>query len=544
MRRALITSLLLIVVFASISLSDPSATVPPSHWAYDAVQKLVNEGIIIGYPMSEEFRGDRALTRYEFAMAISRLIGWYEDVAGAPGPVGAPGPDGTDGQQGPAGPVGPNGPRGAGGPAGQTGAQGAAGTITNDEILGLCAKLLDEFQSELEDIQGKIDRSALSIGDLDERVSVLEDAMANRGITGWIDYRMGLVGDLWSDAEFDALTAKIGIGGRITGDMRGKLTLKVIDDASRVADARNQTVPMDPLGLGENIWIDEAWVAFETDWVTDAEWTFGRQYVSHGMGLAFDNDRIAQGGVRMRLPDVLTDGLDIELFTGDAWGDHGFVFKIDVDHITSYRLAYTRPSWHVGSTYVLDGAGDEQAWAADASAEIWGRDVAFEYSNMTRNFNRVKFNNSTAWMGSIELIDAGDLRVTGIASRADQTYELGFSHLHPYYEMLQYDLGTYPGAIPWERWMRNVPVWRGTRAIAGIVDVKLGDTPVEVRYVNLDPVGPGVVTGTTYDHLVSVSATREIADGLDVTFSWARQISNVSWLDDLDLLQLAAIVSF
>jgi len=55
---------------------DPSSgadRVPFDHWAYDAVQKLVDEGIIIGYPKTHEFKGDRAMTRYEFAMALSRL---------------------------------------------------------------------------------------------------------------------------------------------------------------------------------------------------------------------------------------------------------------------------------------------------------------------------------------------------------------------------------------------------------------------------------------------------------------------------------------
>ncbi len=47
--------------------------VPFDHWAYDAVQQLIDMGIIIGYP-DGCFRGDRTLTRYEFAMALSRLL--------------------------------------------------------------------------------------------------------------------------------------------------------------------------------------------------------------------------------------------------------------------------------------------------------------------------------------------------------------------------------------------------------------------------------------------------------------------------------------
>jgi len=47
--------------------------VPFDHWAYDAVQMLLDQGIMIGYPRSG-FHGDRPLTRYEFAMALSRLL--------------------------------------------------------------------------------------------------------------------------------------------------------------------------------------------------------------------------------------------------------------------------------------------------------------------------------------------------------------------------------------------------------------------------------------------------------------------------------------
>jgi len=65
---------------------NPAETVPFDHWAYDAVQTLVDEGIIIGYP-DGTFRGDRVMTRYEFAMAISRLLDIMPPPV--PGPAGA-----------------------------------------------------------------------------------------------------------------------------------------------------------------------------------------------------------------------------------------------------------------------------------------------------------------------------------------------------------------------------------------------------------------------------------------------------------------------
>jgi len=51
------------------------ADVPTDHWAYQAVNNLQERGIVIGYP-DGTFGGKRAMTRYEFAVAIDRLVDW------------------------------------------------------------------------------------------------------------------------------------------------------------------------------------------------------------------------------------------------------------------------------------------------------------------------------------------------------------------------------------------------------------------------------------------------------------------------------------
>ncbi|MFC6618452.1 S-layer homology domain-containing protein [Deinococcus radiophilus] len=47
--------------------------VPAGHWAKDAVERLVGQGIILGYP-DGTYRGTQNLTRYEAAMIIARLL--------------------------------------------------------------------------------------------------------------------------------------------------------------------------------------------------------------------------------------------------------------------------------------------------------------------------------------------------------------------------------------------------------------------------------------------------------------------------------------
>lgn len=51
----------------------PFMDVPTDHWAYDAVNMLQKDGIVIGYP-DGTFGGKRAMSRYEFAVAIARLL--------------------------------------------------------------------------------------------------------------------------------------------------------------------------------------------------------------------------------------------------------------------------------------------------------------------------------------------------------------------------------------------------------------------------------------------------------------------------------------
>lgn len=57
---------------ATGSFSD----VPANHWAYSAVNKLVKAGMVDGY--NGMFQGDRAITRYEMAIVVSKLLERYD----------------------------------------------------------------------------------------------------------------------------------------------------------------------------------------------------------------------------------------------------------------------------------------------------------------------------------------------------------------------------------------------------------------------------------------------------------------------------------
>lgn len=46
---------------------------PANHWAYDAINKLVEAGIVEGYP-DGEYKGQRTMSRYEMAVMLSRAL--------------------------------------------------------------------------------------------------------------------------------------------------------------------------------------------------------------------------------------------------------------------------------------------------------------------------------------------------------------------------------------------------------------------------------------------------------------------------------------
>lgn len=77
--RLLITALLACVVLSMGTAWAASAydDVPADHWAYNALDYLTQRGVLEGYP-DGFFKGDRTLTRYEFAQAIARLLDTIE----------------------------------------------------------------------------------------------------------------------------------------------------------------------------------------------------------------------------------------------------------------------------------------------------------------------------------------------------------------------------------------------------------------------------------------------------------------------------------
>ena len=68
----------LITVLAALTISGavaqmPFPDVPVGHWAGDAVARIAELGIVIGFP-DGTFRGNESFTRYQAALVVSRLL--------------------------------------------------------------------------------------------------------------------------------------------------------------------------------------------------------------------------------------------------------------------------------------------------------------------------------------------------------------------------------------------------------------------------------------------------------------------------------------
>lgn len=74
MRTAVLTIIAIAALLAQPAFgAERFKDVPKDHWAAEYVAKVASDGIMKGYPDSK-FKGDKAVTRYELAVALERMI--------------------------------------------------------------------------------------------------------------------------------------------------------------------------------------------------------------------------------------------------------------------------------------------------------------------------------------------------------------------------------------------------------------------------------------------------------------------------------------
>ncbi|MFQ6131781.1 MAG: S-layer homology domain-containing protein [Armatimonadota bacterium] len=553
MRKLLVPGIAaLAIVICPALLAEPTRDVPFTHWAYEAVQALVDEGIVVGYP-DDTFKGDRALTRYEFGMAVARLLEAIPSPEELRGPQGPPGP---------AGQKGPPGPPGAPGARGPAGARGRAGDgLPPDEIETLVRALTEEFRDEVAAARREMDDLKGDLEDLDGRVTALENPGPKVHVGGSIKYRLGMIGksgffnqpSQLVRHEFDALSATLSVAGDITDDAYGKVSWKVVD-------APNALQLLEVRGNDDPYWLDEAWLAFNTDWLHPTHWTAGRQFQKYGLGLLVNNERISQQGVRY---ESTFGRLGVDAFAGMATYDgifesgvlfggraryaqdylaprfpFGFLPYPNWTHVhgfndgyASIRLSYDWGDWTLGGQYLITGLGEENGFSFDIAGEMGSKAVTAEMAWLVED--AFGFNPPLLYVSSVhdkpysllvnlELLEGRNWRLDGYYSHTQNGFNTYYSTIHPFFELLEPRI-TNTG-FPWERWLNHPVVAQNLEAAGGKLSFDVDDMPVELGYhrmLSRDFLAAN--PGPSYDQLISARIQKEVTEGVRVGLTYGHQ---------------------
>jgi hypothetical protein len=205
--------------------------VPTDHWAYNALDYLTQRGVLEGYP-DGFFKGDRTLTRYEFAQAIARLL----DTIGK-----------TDVDQQ---------------------IRIMADTLRaefSDQLAELSKNLQDtnnrvaDIDTRVGDLEAKVDDNASKLGSLADKVAGLKPGPDWKG-----SFRYRWQFDNWSDYERFRQRIAFQLGYN-----------KKVDDAVEVGFRLKTQTGVDPISgnhdLGNNgrtsdIFLDRAYVKWSPSW--------------------------------------------------------------------------------------------------------------------------------------------------------------------------------------------------------------------------------------------------------------------------------------
>ena len=196
---------------------DVAKDVPTTHWAYAAVQDLASKGLIKGYPADGNFAGGRALTRYEMATIIERVLAHVDDLVSK---------------------------------AGKGDGVSKADLEKLATSLQEIRDLTDEFKKELlvigsdlsqaktdiASLKTMVDDLATKVNGLSDRIAVAERHAAEAKAAG--DRAAAAVGTLRKDTD-DALAKKVSVGNS-TSDLAKKYNLRLFGDI--------QTWYLNPLG--------------------------------------------------------------------------------------------------------------------------------------------------------------------------------------------------------------------------------------------------------------------------------------------------------
>jgi len=414
--------LLTAVAFAPALAQQPFSDVPTNHWAYNAVNDLAEQGLLEGYP-DGTFKGKQALTRYEFAQAIARMMDRLEQMKGIQGPPGPPGPPGT------------------GGGAGLT-----------PEQQAMLDKLAKEFGPELQALRSDLNALTKRVEDLEAAPKPEMPKITVSGMTSW---RTGLLGtdfgtedvsttgypyfaelivdesgvtapygginvpgfgsipisdalkDSFKAGDFMTMKTLVNFSGPLSDKTDVNVTLLAGPETNRINspalyDELGSPIAFSGNGVMDTVAVDQAWVKYRTNFIAPAEFTIGKQYFSRGQGLLVDNDQEAMKAFKADWTSgdlswgAIWGMLDREQFWGRTAGSIGLPALVNAagmyiaDPLTSGQDNYNiytmnwcfADSWKLGGTYLASGFNEEKGWSVDLCGKALGLNWYGEYGKL------------------------------------------------------------------------------------------------------------------------------------------------------------------
>jgi len=167
-------------VTPALASTDNFPDVPDNHWAFEALQRLKKDGILVGYP-DGLFRGNRPASRYELAVAVHACYTNLKSVT-----------DGLDSQIKALGDK----LNGVATTADVQNLRDALNSLKNDvdgmksygDDIAALKKMASTFEKELQSLGVDVEAMKKDLGDLSDRVKKLESRKPNVSISGDVNF--------------------------------------------------------------------------------------------------------------------------------------------------------------------------------------------------------------------------------------------------------------------------------------------------------------------------------------------------------------------
>ncbi len=282
-------------VTAISELSD----VQPTDWAFQALQSLVERyGCIAGYP-DRTYRGNRAMTRFEFAAGMNACLDRINELIAA----------------------------------------GLADKVSRED-LATVQRLQEEFAAELAALRGRVDVLEADVADLRSKIfnpvtklnAQVITALVGAGLT---DDRVDAAGNVIVDSSAANFTlpyrVRLNFDASFVGNDRLRIRLQARNATSPSAVLGGAADPGLGFGGGSNDNVSLATLTYRFR-------IFGNTTVSIGARGQGTDERIAYGAPFSSLSSFNDDGPYIFGPEGDAPGSAGIAFNTNVGDL--FRVAY------------------------------------------------------------------------------------------------------------------------------------------------------------------------------------------------------------